>query len=115
MGASAGGVYPLLEPGLSPESQVGVDGGDKTTADNTDHLTETACAPVEEIVAQLNKTDLDETETSFPGSLLFPSPGAREGELQTNMGSSASENSCRSIVTRDGGVLLPPENGKDHY
>ena len=49
MGASAGGVYPLLEPGLSSESQVGVDGGDKTTADNTDHLTETASAPVEEI------------------------------------------------------------------
>ena len=49
MGASAGGVYPLLGPGLSSESQVGVDGGDKTTADNTGHLTETASAPVEEI------------------------------------------------------------------
>ena len=62
MGASAGGVYPLLGPDLSSESQVGVDGGDKTTTDNTDgHLTETASAPVEEIVAHLNKTDLDET------------------------------------------------------
>ena len=61
MGASAGGVYPLLGPGLSSENQVGVDGGNKTTVDNTDYLTETASAPVEEIVAQLNKTDLDET------------------------------------------------------
>ena len=61
MGASAGGVYPLLGPGLSSESQVGVDGGDKTTTDNTDPLTETASAPVEEIVAHLNKTNLDET------------------------------------------------------
>lgn len=61
MGTSAGGIYPVLEPGLSSDSQVGVDGGDRTTADNTDHLTETASAPLEEIVAQLNKTDLDKT------------------------------------------------------
>ena len=30
------------------------------------------------------------------------------------MGSSASENTYRSIVTRRGGVPSPPENGKDH-
>ena len=49
VGASAGGVYPLLEPDLSSESQVRVDGGDKTTTDNTGHLIETANAPVEGI------------------------------------------------------------------
>ena len=116
MGASAGGVYLLLGPGLSSESQVGEDGSEKTTTDNTGHLTETASAPKEQIVAQLNKADPYETATFLQGSLLFPSPGTREGELQTDMGSSAaSENSCRSIVTREGGVPLPPENGKDHY
>ena len=61
MGASAGGVYPLLGPDLSSESQVGVDGSDKTTAVNTGHLTETAGAPKDRNVTQLNKTGLDET------------------------------------------------------
>ena len=31
------------------------------------------------------------------------------------MGSSACENTYRSIVTRGGGVALPPENGKDEF
>ena len=50
VGASGG--HPLLEPGLPSVSQVGEDG-------STGHPTETASAPMEEIVAQLIKTDLD--------------------------------------------------------
>ena len=61
MGASVRGTS-LLEPGLSLKSQVGVDGVDKTTTDSTaGHLTESASAPMEQIVAQLTKTDLNKT------------------------------------------------------
>ena len=48
MGASVRGTS-LLEPGVSSETQVGIDDGDKTTAGNTDHLTETASTPMEPI------------------------------------------------------------------
>ena len=61
MGASVRGTS-LLEPGVSSESQVGVDGVDKTTTDRTaGHLTESACVLMEQIVAQFMKTDLNKT------------------------------------------------------
>ena len=83
VGASAGGVYTLLEPGLSSDSQVGVDASGKTATDNTGHLTETASAPVEQIVAQLTKTDLDETvpqkllDIGEDGEKVLPEEGNR--------------------------------------
>ena len=68
-------IYPPLERGV--ESEVGVDGHGKTSTDNTGRLTESTAAPVEAIVAQFNKTDLDKTAPEHQ-NLMFSIGGDEE-------------------------------------
>lgn len=110
-------IYPPLERGV--ESEVGVDGHGKTSTDNTGRLTESTAAPVEAIVAQFNKTDLDKTAPEHQ-NLMFSIGGDEEEVPQDkdNQGPSPTENSYQSIQgpasTRAKLIVdLPPEDGKE--